>query len=598
MSSTAVAVALNTPGHIRFSSNHALARHFDRSGGSVKTFPTGHLVLYRPDGRRFLATDPAGHPLHECEWVVNSTGVVSLARARVRLDWDRWVGIKPCGLVHETKVNLAARPNWQRITPDDLRAMAAGALRVPIEEVRWFYQDDDFSIDPHGTATIRQRKDALYVLDHGGFEQARFMSCMGAMHWDHIDFLPVVELFKSLLPGTGSAVFELIRGLYDDQNKEQAAPRPLRYRGIPTYPSEAAFRLFSSFFAPRQLSSGDPLADFMNPSKSHVIVWLPAQDCPVRYFDDEQGLCLTAKDGVLQKVTLRDDPAGLPYMRSGGHQMAPLDRSLHVQGEQLILKDRERETRIALMTAPLVKSTSPVEQLLSPVDWRTVFVQGISKIRPAEAFGAVLLYPEDEDEISELAAQPFVADYLDDLGEQDCEIGRVRSQAERVLINNGDAAITTCILFDRPRDYTVQVRHVAYAQRQAQQIWTQCAAVKRWDWLYRIRMITADTSVKSSASHKPYDLAYSWLPYDSFVSPDSLLLAIARLKDRMRPGGRVFVVGPAELREPLAGEGWELCWDQPVASLPTFLMHKTILPKGRVKPGLTLFHAGRVSSRP
>ena len=108
----------------------------------------------------------------------------------------------------------------------------------------------------------------------------------GDMHWDQIDFLPVVELFKSLLPGTGSAVFELIRGLYDDQNKGHSTPRVLRYRGIPTYPSEAAFRLFSGFFTPQPFSGEDPFTAFMNPSKSHLVIWLSAQHPPVRYFHD------------------------------------------------------------------------------------------------------------------------------------------------------------------------------------------------------------------------------------------------------------------------------------------------------------------------
>lgn len=596
MPSDALAVALNTPGHLRFSSTRALAAQFDRTGCRVDRLPTGHLVLYRPDGRRFLATDPAGHPLHECEWETTAAGSATLIRARVRLDWGRWVGLKPCGLVHETKVNLAARADRRRVTPDDLRAMAAGALRVPIEEVRWFYRDDDFSIDPRGTVTIRQRKDALYVLDDGGFERARFMSCMGAMHWDQIDFLPVVELFKSLLPGTGSAVFELIRGLYDDQNKDQAVPRPIRYRGIPPYPSEAAFRLFSSFFTPRQSAGGDPLADFMNPSTSHTIVWLPAQHPPVRYIDDDQGVCVTVKDRAVQKVTLKDDPAGLSYISSSGRRVLPLDRSLRVQGRQLIVKDRDRETRVSLATGLQIETTSAVQPQLSPVDWRTVFVRGIPKIHPADAFEAVPLYPENDDEIGELAAQPFVADYLDDLGEQDREIGRLRSQAERVLISNGDATIATCILFDRPRDYTVHVRYVAYAQRQAQQLWTQCAAVQRWDWLHRIQMIPAGTAGESTVGHEPYDLAYYWFPYDSFGSPAGVRSMTAELRGRVRSGGHVFVVGPAELREPLAGEGWELCWEQPVASLSTFLMHRTILPMARVKPGLTLFHARRVSS--
>lgn len=518
-------------------------------------------------------------------------GTTSLTRARVRLDWGRWVGIKPSGLVHETQLNLASRPNWQRITPDHLRAMAAGALRVPIDEVRWFYRDEDVSIDPQGTATIRQRKDALYILDDGGFEQVRFMSCMGAMRWDQIDFLPVVELFKSLLPGTGSAVFELIRGLYDDQNNDQAVPRSLRYRGIPTYPSEAAFRLFSYFFTPQGSGGRDLFADFMNPSTSHVMTWLPALDPPVRYVDEGQGLCVTVQGGVVQKATLANDAAGFSYMSLGGRRALPLDRSLSIDGNQLILRDREKRIAVSLPVGIELSASSAPEFSLSPADWRTVFVQGAPEVQPTEAFEAVPLYSENDEEIGELAAQPFVADYLDDLGEQDREIGRLRSQAEHVLIDNGDAVIATCILFDRPRDYTVYVRDVAYAQRQAQQLWTQCAAVKRWDWLHRIRMIAAVDEPRTG--EQQYDLGYCWLPYDVFGSPTNLMSVMARLRDRIRPRGQVFVVGPAELGEFLVAERWELCWDQSVASLPTFLMHKTILPKARVKSGLTLFHARR-----
>ena len=241
-----------------------------------------------------------------------------------------------------------------------------------------------------------------------------------------------------------------------------------------------------------------------------------------------------------------------------------------------------------MTTSLQVEPTSPVEQPLSPVDWRAVFVQGFPEIHPADAFEAVPLYPENDEEIGEVAAQPFVADYLDDLGEQDREIGRVRSQAERVLIDNGDAVIATCILFDRPRDHTVHVWHVAYAQRQAQQLWTQCAAVKRWDWLHRIRMIVADRADESSKGQ--YDLAYHWVPYESFGSLVSVTAQLTRLGCRVRSGGDAFVVGPAELRELLVREGWGLCWEQSIASLPTFHMHRTILPKARLKTGLTLFH--------
>ena len=30
--------------------------------------PTGHIVFYNEEGRRFLCTDPEGNPLHEALW--------------------------------------------------------------------------------------------------------------------------------------------------------------------------------------------------------------------------------------------------------------------------------------------------------------------------------------------------------------------------------------------------------------------------------------------------------------------------------------------------------------------------------------------------
>jgi hypothetical protein len=587
MPSDPIAFALQTPGHLRFPSTRALAQHFQAAGGRVERLATGHLVFYRPDGRRFLATDPAGHPLHECEWETQGDGA-TLARARVRLDWGQWVGVKPGGLVNATTLNLATKPGWQRVTPDDLRGMAAQALRVPIEEVRWFYRDEDLSIDPKGLATIRHRKDAFYALDDGDFERARFMSCMGAMHWDRIDFLPVVELFKSLLPGTGSAIFELIRGLYDDQNRVVPAPRPLHYRGIPTYPSEAAFRLFSSFFTPQAPHGGSPLALFMDPAHAHRVTWLPAGQPPVRYVDQIQGLCLTVRGGVAQKATLADDPAGLPYVNPAGRRTVPLDRSLHTSGDQWVLRDRDQE-RVMTISVPSVSAPAASERPpVSPLDWRSVFVKGLAAVAPADAFGAVLFYPADHREIGELAAQPFVADYLEDLAEQDREIGAAVSQAERIFIDNGDAVIATCIPFDRPRDYTVSFRHAAYAQRQAQQLWTQCAEVQRWEWLPHIRFVPVETA--DGERHPPYDLVFQWIPYEDFDAAGPLATGVTKLRRLLRPGGNVFMVGPAALRALVAQQGFQICWEEPVEQLPTFRMHRTILPQARLKAGLTLFH--------
>ena len=593
MSSDPLWAALRTSGHLRFSTNLPFVQDLEQAGGRVVRQATGHLVFYRSDGRRFLATDPEGNPLHECEWGTDATGDVILRRARIRLDWGQWVGLKPAGLVNETSLNLARKPGWQRLTADDLRAMAAQALRVPIEEVQFFYRDEDLLIGPTGKATIRQRKDAFYVLQDGDFERASFMSCMGAMSWPSIDFLPVVELFRSLLPGTGSAVFELIRGLYDDQNEGKSTPRSLRYRGIPAYPSEAAFRLFSSFFTPQAPGGNNPFTLFMNPERSSQVIWLPAGTPPIRYFDQRAGACLTVQGGLLHKVTVASDSSGLSYLSPKGRRFLPCDRSAEIAGGQVILKDRDRETTLAvtLPQGSWEQSGEPVP--MSPVDWRSVFVQGAPLIPPADAYGAVLLYPEDESEIGERAAQLFVADYLQDIGEQDREIGAALSHAERVLIDNGDAVIATCITFDRPRDYTVRVRYPALAQKQAQQLWSVCAELQRWDWLSHIRFVPAEGPHDREASHS-YDLVYHWVPYDGGDQPASLAERMKEISRILRGGGNAFVIGPALLGRHCSSHGLHVCWEEPVEQLPTFRMHRTILPKARLRAGLTLFHMKKV----
>jgi len=585
--------ALTTTGHLRFSTNLSFAEDLERAGGRVVRQATGHLVFYRSDGRRFLATDPEGNPLHECEWGIDFTGEVTLLRARIRLDWEQWVGLKPAGMVNEISLNLASKPGWQRLTADDLRAMAAQVLRVPLEEVRFFYRDEDLLIEPTGNAMIRQRKDALYVLQDGDFERARFMSCMGAMHWPSIDFLPVVELFKSLLPGTGSAVFELIRGLYDDQNEGTSISRPLRYRGIPPYPSEAAFRLFSSFFTPQAPDGNNPFTLFMNPERSNRVIWLPADTPPIRYFDQRAGACVTIQGGALRKVTVASDSAGLSYMSPKGRRFVPCDRSAELTGAHVILKDHDRETTlaIALPQESLEQSGEPVA--MSPVDWRSVFVQGVPHIPPADAYGAVLLYPDDESEIGEWSAQPFVADYVQDIGEQDREIGMVLSRAQRVLIENGDAVIATCMTFDRLRDYTVLVRYPAFAQKQAQRLWSICAELRRWDWLSHIRFVPDEAPQDRETAHS-YDVVYHWAPYDSGDLPASLAERMKRISRSLHGGGTAFVIGSAQLGQYGATHGLRVCWEEPVEQLPTFRMHRTILPKARLRAGLTLFYLKKV----
>jgi hypothetical protein len=257
------------------------------------------------------------------------------------------------------------------------------------------------------------------------------------------------------------------------------------------------------------------------------------------------------------------------------------------------LKDRDRETTLAVTIPQGSREQSSERVALSPVDWRSVFVQGVPPIPPVDAYGAVLLYPEDESEIGECAAQPFVADYLEDLAERDREIGAVLSRAQHVLIENGDAVVATCISFDRPRDYTVLVRYPAFAQKQAQQLWNVCAELQRWDWLQHIRFML-DKGQHNRESPRSYDLVYHWVPYNSGNLPADLAERMKGISRILREGGHAFVIGPAQLGRQGSSHGLHVCWEEPVEQLPTFRMHRTILPKARLRAGLTLFHIKKV----
>ena len=85
LSDSAIQDILHRPGTFVFPSNLAALTSWSATDGFAVRQPTGHLVMYGSHGRRVLATDPEGHPLHECDWeVVN--GAPRLLRARLRLD--------------------------------------------------------------------------------------------------------------------------------------------------------------------------------------------------------------------------------------------------------------------------------------------------------------------------------------------------------------------------------------------------------------------------------------------------------------------------------------------------------------------------------
>jgi len=557
------------------------------AGGRVQTQPSGHLGVYGTTGRRILLTDPEGHPLHECAWTQDAQGQDRLASARIQLDWGQWVGIKPGHLVYDTNLNLSSRPGWEAITKDDLRNMAARAMNVSLEQIRFFYRDDDIIISPSGQATISHRKDAFYILQDGRFDQPQFMSCMTAMHWEHIDYLPVVELFLSLLPGTGSAAFELIRGLYDDQHPGQ--PLPLQYRGIPPYPSEGAFRLFSQFFTPSVSGGIDPLRLFLDPSKSEEVTWLPSAYPPLRYLDPPNHLGVTVARGKVVKATQSTDSTGLSYFAPKPRGLPPCGRSVVTSDRTLVLQDGPQSLTIPIHdTWEISESSPPPEYPPSVPSWQTVFPNGVPQVTASEAYSAVLLYPEDDHVIDERGSQPFLFDYVDDLREDNSPLQLSIQSAECILVDGCDSALSACIQLDRRKVYTVLYRWDHIAQKRAQDLWNQCARTQQWELLSTIQFFPNHAHLQITPQQS-YDLIYRWTPFDLFEQPALLEQTFAAHLNQLTAGGTFIVSGLPCFTEYARKLQIPLVYAEYVQDLPTFRLHQAILQKATLYQDLMLF---------
>lgn len=559
------------------------------TGLRVVVTPTGHLIVYGEHGLRILYVDPGGTALHECAWDARAQGAPRLLHARLHLDWEQWVGLKPEGLVNVARFDLSKKPGWQRLTREDLHRMAAQAMRVTPEEVGFFYDDESLSIDDRGQVTLRHRKDAFYVLEDATFERARFMACMGAMHWGRIDFLPVVELFQSLLAGTGSATFELIRGLYDDQS-EGGTPRLLRYRGIPTYPSPQAFQLFSTYFQPRGPGGADPFPLFMNPEKSGEVVWRPRMDTPRRYLDLAQGLGVTVSEGAVQKVTRRNDPAALPYGRARKGGFAPAGRMVGATKEALQLQDGDRREEIPLRPEwGITRETPlPASSATGRSTWRDLFPEGAPALDPVRAYFAVPFYPEDDAVVEEAATQPLVMEQMLAYFERMNSVNPSSGPPRAVLIHNWDAVIAECLESLHESDCTILYTRPEFAQRQAQRAWDHTAATGRLPGLRRVSFLPADRH-REGAYAKTHDLILAWIRFAQYRQRAECEREVRAVAHALAPGRFAIVVGPPWLGETCATVALRVLASDSVAETAGVRMHRAILPNARVNPEATLF---------
>jgi hypothetical protein len=294
------------------------------------------------------------------------------------------------------------------------------------------------------------------------------------------------------------------------------------------------------------------------------------------------------KQHVIEKVTLADDETGLSYVASPAGP-APFDRAVQALQNEVILYDRGRETRMQAdpQWGPLAEQPAQTVPP-SPVKWSDLFGDAPPRVTAQEAFSAVHLYPEGQSEIGELASQSFAADHLADLFEQDDAMAATMSRAERILVQLFDGAISGCIDNRRPHHYTILYQSGPFAQKQAQILWSRLAGVGRFSWLQRIHFYLAS---KAPVQDGPYDLVYAWIPFSQFDQPVQLDQTVTSLVGRMRSGAIAGIVGPGPdtLSKLLREKNFVITLVQSVEELPSFGMHRSILPKARLKKGLTIY---------
>ncbi|MFQ5672597.1 MAG: hypothetical protein ACE5G9_05840 [Nitrospinales bacterium] len=557
----------------------------------IKVYPTGHVVFYNREGRRILLTDPRGQPLHECEWADNAiTGQTRLARARMQLDCRQWVGIKPRAKKFSIDIDIKGRPGWETMTLDDLRQGAAQAWNAPLAEVEYFYRDDCFHALGDGKYHVEIAKDALYVLLDGTFDKTLFVSFMFAADWASIDLIPVVELFQSTLPGTGGAAFELIWGLYDDQSRATALP-PLRYRGLPTYPSREAFQIFSAFFTPTGPPGEDILDVFMDTSRSHEITWAPKPQPPWRYFSEEHSVCLTVQERLLYKVTAWDDPAAIPFVNPARGARPSCNRRLRVEDNRIVLIDNadagrniplDPEWRIEPDAGP---DTPPPSY---PFTWKKFFNDAPPPVDPLKTLFTVPFYPEGNAEIEEASLQPLALDQIFYYMEKDEGMPDQLARIDRVLIHTFDAAIAGCIDCTRERRYTVLFSDPEFAQKNAQLLWNHAAARNQLDALGDVSFLAEQDHVEWAYRQK-YGMIFKWIPFLFYQDRLNCQEMLGAAANALEPGGILFLAGP----KPISGlfDYFALDREQSdaVVDMPFFRQHLKMCPDNAINPDLTVF---------
>ena len=565
----------------------------------VKVYPTGHMAFYNDEGRRFLGTDPGGHPLHEAKWSEDpSTGKTCLELARMQLDSLQWVGIRPRSRTFQSQIDIKGQPGWENMTLDFLREKASEVWRVPVSEVNYFYNENNLIPLGDGKYNVKLTKDSLYALPDGTFEGRKiFLSFMFQVNWARLDIIPVVELFQSTIPGSGGAVFEFIWGIYEDQSREEALDT-LRYRGLPTYPSIAAYNIFASFFIPRAPEGKeDILKVFMDTNRSHEVTWSPQPNPPWRYFNDGLKLCLTIHNGHIYKVTCYDETNPIPYVNRSIGGNPSCQREIQVAVNSFTLIDGKEEKVIPFYVD---WNVSPQTDLPAKIpehsfNWKWFFNGFPPKVDNIKSIYTVPFYPEGESEIDESALQPLALDQIIYYMEMAPGMPAKLEKVERVLVHTFDMVIAGCVDCSYEREYTILYNDPELAQKNAYQLWDHATKRKQLDNLKKVSFLPEKEHLEEVYNDK-YGMIFKWIPIFYFQDRGVCEQILASVVRALLPDGILFLVGPRAIKGLFGHYGLSCSYGDLIMNMPFFRQHLKICPENLINQDITVFLAERHGS--
>ena len=288
---------------------------------------------------------------------------------------------------------------------------------------------------------------------------------------------------------------------------------------------------------------------------------------------------------------------GFRILPPNAEGLAPYGRAVTVKDTRIVLQDGTTQTDVPIkptwgITSP-PSSSKPVKDFGS---WHQLFPEGPSSLTPVEAFSTTLLYPIDEREIGEPESQPFVLDYWDDLIDEDTQIHEQVTSAHHMLISQCDAALASCIRLDCPRTYTILYASAQFAQKQAQNLWNQFAHTQRLDWIPSIRFLDYSRQLMACVQQQ-YHVMYVWIPFTLYQDPLTINQTLSSLTKALLPGGLAFIAGPSLIADFLNTQNLDILYGEPAHSLPTFQLHRSILPRAQLKPELTMFVSRKQAGR-